>query len=64
MPPRRRPGVPLSVRYAEGLLVAVDKAAKEIATERPGMSISRADALRVLLTEALAARGIHVRGEN
>lgn len=48
--------VPVSIRMPQRLIDEVDAAAKAIAEERPGMTVGRADAIRVLLVEALAAR--------
>lgn len=48
--------LPVSIRIPRKLINEVDAAAKDIAEERPGMSVGRADAIRVLLVEALAAR--------
>jgi hypothetical protein len=49
------------VRLPLDLVQAVDAAAAQLQLERPGQRISRAEALRVLLAEACAARGIQLR---
>lgn len=48
--------MPVTIRMPQTLIDDVDGAAEQIARERPGMSVGRADAIRVLLVEALAAR--------
>jgi hypothetical protein len=55
------PAPPMSVRLTLDLVAALDAAAIQIRLERPWERVTRAVALRVLLGEALAARGLHVQ---
>lgn len=55
--------VPLSIRLPTRLIEEIDAEAERIAEERPGMDVARADAIRVLLVEALAARGRTRKGK-
>lgn len=45
-----------SLRIPPDLLAEVDAERERIEAERPGMTVTRADAIRVLLVEALTAR--------
>jgi hypothetical protein len=56
---RRTP--PLSVRMPPAVQAALDVAAAQLAVERPDSNITRADAVRVLLVEALTARQIPIK---
>ncbi len=51
----------LAIRFSSDLLVAIDKAGEQIGKERPDMVVTRSDAIRVLVAEALAARKIAIR---
>lgn len=51
----------LAIRFPPGLTAAVDKAAEQIAKERPDMIVTRSDAIRVLVAEALTARKVPIR---
>jgi len=53
----RKPDSHLSVRLSDELISAIDAEGERMETERPGMRLTRTDAVRVLLLEALAARG-------
>ena len=53
----RRPDSHLSVRLSDELISAIDAEGERMETERPGVRLTRTDAVRVLLLEALAARG-------
>ena len=60
-PPAREAG-PITVRLPSPMVDALDVAAAKIRDERPEMmTVSRADAIRVLLAEALSARKIPIR---
>lgn len=56
--PKKAEGVvpTTSLRIPLELLAEVDAERDRIEAERPGMTVTRADAIRVLLVEALAAR--------
>ena len=51
----------VGVKMAPNLVAAVDGAMEQIAKERPDMTVTRSDAIRVLVAEALAARKIPIR---
>ncbi|MSP59461.1 MAG: hypothetical protein EXR72_03805 [Myxococcales bacterium] len=51
----------LAIRFSPDLLAAVDKAGEQIAKERPDMTVTRSDAIRVLVAEALSIRKIPIR---
>lgn len=51
----------LAIRFSPELLAAIDKAEEQIGKERPDMTVTRSDAIRVLVAEALAARKIAIR---
>lgn len=54
-PPLDPASVPLRARLEPALMAAIDRvAARE---SRPGAPVTRSDALRLLIHEALAARG-------
>ena len=62
--PGRKKGAPppaLAIRFPAELLAAVDKATEQIAKERPDMVVTRSDAIRVLVAEALIARKVPIR---
>ena len=59
---RAAPPPALAIRFPSEMLAAVDKAAEQIAKERPDMTVTRSDALRVLVAEGLAARKIPIAG--
>lgn len=52
------PSVLLAVRFTPKMVAAIDRATKVLAKERPELDITRADTVRGLVAEALAARGI------
>jgi hypothetical protein len=52
---------PITVRLDSAMLAAVEKATEQIQAERPDSTLSRGDAIRVLLAEALTARKIVIR---
>ena len=55
----RPPGPPttqLAVRLTDALLARVDAYTERLCQERPGITVTRADAVRNLLTEALDAK--------
>lgn len=56
--PKARPhGMPTALRLSDALLAELDVAAQSIAREAPsGITVTRSDAVRVLLGEAIAAR--------
>jgi hypothetical protein len=56
--PRTNPnrGNEPTIRLPVGLSAEVDAEAKAIEAERPGSIVSRSEAVRVLIIEALAAR--------
>jgi hypothetical protein len=58
---RRGPPAALAIRFPPELTAAVDKATEQIAKERPDMVVTRSDAIRVLVAEALAARKVPIR---
>jgi hypothetical protein len=47
----------LSVRLSADLIREIDEEGQQIEQERPGLKVTRTDTVRVLLTEALIARG-------
>ncbi|HEY4176584.1 MAG TPA: hypothetical protein VGM90_07125 [Kofleriaceae bacterium] len=51
----------LAIRFPPELTAAVDKAIEQIAKERPDMVVTRSDAIRVLVAEALTARKVPIR---
>lgn len=56
------PALPaLAIRFPPELTAAVDKATEQIAKERPDMIVTRSDAIRVLVAEALTARKVPIR---
>ena len=56
-----KPLAALAIRFSAQLTAAVDKATEQIAKERPDMTVTRSDAIRVLVAEALTARKITIR---
>ena len=44
-------------RLPDALIAEVDRHAKRLESERPGIRVTRADAVRVLLAEALERHG-------
>jgi len=48
----------MGLRLPADLSRALDAARRALAEEHPGMTVSRSDAVRLLLREALAARGL------
>jgi hypothetical protein len=60
-PARKKAPPALAIRFSPELTAAVDKAAEQIAKERPDMTVTRSDAIRVLVAEALAARKVPIR---
>ena len=52
------PTVAVSVRMDEALAARVDAFAAQLMTERPGLKVSRTEAIAVLLTEALDAKKV------
>ena len=60
--PGRKKALPaLAIRFPPELTAAVDKATAQIAKERPDMIVTRSDAIRVLIAEALTARKVPIR---
>jgi hypothetical protein len=51
----------LSLRLSEDLLAQVEQARQAVAEQNPGLAISVPDTLRMLVVEALQARGIAAR---
>ena len=47
----------LAIRFSPELTAAVDKASEQIAKERPDMTITRSDAIRVLVDQSVKAFG-------
>jgi hypothetical protein len=64
-PGRKKAAIPappaLAIRFPAELTAAVDKASEQIAKERPDMIVTRSDAIRVLVAEALIARKVPIR---
>ncbi len=59
MPKKKVYGDPLAIRFTKRVLAAITQVAKEINEATPaGVTINRSDAVRVLVEEALATRGI------
>ncbi len=57
--PRREGEAPImGLRLPADLSRSLDAARRALAEEHPGMTVSRSDAVRLLLREALAARGL------
>lgn len=56
-PKRRKEPMSLyAFRLPDELIGAVDRIAKKLEAEQPGVAVTRAVAVRVLLSEAVAAR--------
>jgi hypothetical protein len=56
-PKRRREAMSLyAFRLPDALLLEVDRVAQKLEAEQPGMAVTRAQAVRVLLLEAIRAR--------
>lgn len=56
-PKRRREAMSLyAFRLPDALIVDVDRVAQRLEAEQPGMAVTRAQAVRVLLLEAIRAR--------
>jgi metal-responsive CopG/Arc/MetJ family transcriptional regulator len=56
-PKRRRDPMSLyAFRLPDALMAEVDRVAQKLEAEQPGMSVTRAQAVRVLLREAIRAR--------
>jgi Arc/MetJ-type ribon-helix-helix transcriptional regulator len=56
MAAKKKPAdVPLSIRLGRPLVERLDRYAERLKAERPGLTVSRADVVRVLLTKALDA---------
>jgi hypothetical protein len=51
----------LSLRLSEDLLAQVEQARQAVAEQNPGLAISTPDTVRMLVVEALQARGIATR---
>lgn len=51
--PQPKPMQVIPFRLPAELVKRLDKHAKRLSTERPGLRVTRADALRMLLNEAL-----------
>lgn len=51
-------GRPTAIRFTEDTSAAIEAAVEVIRGERPGQRVDRADAIRILVHEALAARKI------
>ena len=60
-PGRKKAPPALAIRFPPELTAAVDKATEQIAKERPDMIVTRSDAIRVLVAEALTARKVPIR---
>ena len=52
---------PTAIRLAPEILAAIDRAGEKMAADMPGMTVTRTDAIRVLLVEALAVRKIPIK---
>jgi hypothetical protein len=52
--PKRPPMGLYAFRLPDGLIVEVDRYAKRLENERSGMALTRAEAVRVLLVDALS----------
>jgi hypothetical protein len=52
---------PTSIRLTAEMLEAIDEAATQLAAERPGQVVGRADTIRALLAEALTSRKVALR---
>jgi hypothetical protein len=50
--------VAISIRAEETLAARVDTFAEQVMAERPGLKVSRTEAIVMLLTESLDAKGI------
>lgn len=53
-PPKKIRTKQAAVRFTEEMLARLDRYAERLAARNPGMTITRADALRTLVAEGLA----------
>jgi hypothetical protein len=62
--PKRR-SEPMSLyafRLPDALIAEVDRVAQQLEAEQPGMAVRRAQAVRLLLIDAIRARKTHIGG--